>query len=98
MEVALDWAVHLIRTKNRKLEKKKYRSSSRGYKEFRNELDNTCELEEARSSPILHSQIKTRLKHRREAVCEKSETERLLVKETLKQFVISHALMEYRII
>lgn len=91
MENALDIAILLLKTKEKRRVKKKNRFTF-SYTRLVEERG-SLEIEDARFTSVLHSSMRDRLHIRREAVCQKNDVERTLVKEALRQFLRREAII-----
>ena len=100
MEKAIAYAVEEIKTKEEKKIKKNKKKTSKKYEQLPDECCNDLivKLEECKQSPILHSTLPDRNAGRREAVSEKNQTERCLVRQSLRRFIQEENITKYEIL
>ena len=99
MEHAIETAVAGVKKKEEKKMKKKTTSGESKMVRMNSEVLLKAELQEGRKSPLLRRhqscEVNNEKFQRREAVAERNETERQLVKEALKNFVKKEHIREY---
>ena len=99
MELSVDLAIEEIIKKDSSTGKKiRNPFNCHQYMQFTDLTEDIrAELEEARSTSILRSCVKDRRQERRNAVCERSHIEAILVKKILTLYVQGNMLSEYNL-
>lgn len=96
MEQAIETAAHTINKKEEKRHKKHCQQAKNDYRHLPCNCDDVkLQVEEGKASKVLKSPVMNRKAERREGVAEKNETERKLVKETVKVIVKSSHIDDY---
>ena len=89
MESAIECAIAIMQMKNQRKRRKKRVTPRKGYTLLEEDMFNVDDLEEVRNSTLIVAPTPIdRLVIRRCAVCESSDLERILIKETLKQLLL----------